>query len=179
MGSWPCSLASASPSPASPFSRLPRGCEFAAVGSPGMASAVGGKGHATPSNALAGWDGHTACYRGKAAAWRHQSTLFSVGLGQDPSLPPGRARGHRHRCDPAAGIPPLPQHRGPGGDGNKPVACGVPARFYFHRCLKNKKENQFCLIYTKTEPKSRANANIRPLHRARLAAAAEGGVSGP
>lgn len=93
MGSWPCSLASASPSPASPFSRLPRGCEFAAVGSPGTASALGGKGHATPSNAPAGWDGHTACYGGKAAAWRHQSAPVLVGLGRTPRSRPAALRG--------------------------------------------------------------------------------------
>lgn len=44
VGSWPCSLASTSPSVASPFPRLSRGCERADTKSPGIDNPLGGKG---------------------------------------------------------------------------------------------------------------------------------------
>lgn len=178
VGSWPCSLASASPSPASPFSRRPRGCAFAAIGSPGTASPLRGKGCVTPSNVPAGWARRVP--QGQGCCVETSICTGFGGTGQEPSFPtPDTLRSISTGATPEPASLPCRSTRRPGGDSNKPVARGIPARFYFHRCLKNKKENQFCLIYTKTEPKSRANANILLHHRAQLAAVAKGGVSGP
>lgn len=156
VGSRPCSLASSSqarphPFPRTPPARTPPPWPWDGTWPP----------HATPR--------HPCLPRAGHMAWCHQPTRpGSCTQASVPVLPTflapfgdvGVGLSLQPRPCPAAAVP------GVQGSSNASRARRIPACFYFNRCLKNKKEKQFCCIYTSREPKSPASAGVRPHRRA-------------